>query len=89
MSHNVTLATVKSAFSVVKIAAESAGVNSENWALKIGSATNGNTFGIVDVDPTNGGQSPVQTFGFTRADAYITMEGMTSAFTLAARARLS
>lgn len=89
MAHNVTLAQVRSAFEVAKSAAALAGVNSEHWRLNVGSSTYGNTFAVVDVDQVHGGQSRVQTFGFTRADAYVGLSAMSEAFILVCNSRKS
>lgn len=89
MAHNVTLAQVRNAFDIAKTSAALAGVKSENWRLNVGSATYGNTFAVVDVNPENGGQSRVQTFGFTRADAFIGLSAMSEAFILVLNAHKS
>lgn len=61
-------------------AADAAGVDSSKWVLVIGSETNGNSYGIVTVNPKTGGQSTISSFGFKRQSAMSRLEGMADAY---------
>lgn len=66
----VTLTRVRAHFEQIKTIATKRDVtNADRWRLVEGSATYGQSWGIVEVDPANGGQRPVIRFGYTRTEA--------------------
>jgi len=75
---------VQGMFERCERSARTAGVDTTRWALKTGTATYGRSYGVVNVDPTTGGQGDVFTFGQTRRSAWDGLHSAARAFELAA-----
>ena len=68
--HRITISDVRQAFRFYANTASANGIDTTNHRLTEGSSTYGNSFAIVDVDPTTGGQRTILWAGFTRRQAY-------------------